>query len=45
MCNCAGAWEDEYTEEHALTFEDWMERIEYGGITWLNDDGEIETSL
>jgi hypothetical protein len=30
VCNCAGAWEDEYTEVHgegALTFEDWLERI------------------
>lgn len=48
VCNCAGAWEDEYTEEHgeaALTFEDWMERIEYGGSTWVNDDGELETSV
>lgn len=36
VCNCAGAWEDEYTEEHgedALTFEDWMERIESGRRT------------
>ncbi len=34
ICNCVGAWEDEYTEEHgedALAFEDWMERIESGG--------------
>lgn len=48
VCNCLGAWEDEYTEEHgedALTFEDWMERIEYGGATWVNDDGELETSV
>lgn len=48
VMNCAGAWEDEYTEEHgedALTFEDWMERIEYGGVTWVNDDGELETSV
>lgn len=47
VCNCAGAWEDEYTEEHgedALTFEDWMERIEYGGVTRVEDDGEIQTS-
>jgi hypothetical protein len=47
VCNCAGAWEDEYTEEHgeaALTFEDWMERIEHGGATWVNDAGELETS-
>lgn len=47
VCNCAGAWEDEYTEEHgetALTFADWMERIEHGGATWVNEDGEIETS-
>ena len=30
ICNCAGAWEDEYTEEYgedALAFEEWMERI------------------
>lgn len=48
VCNCAGAWEDEYTEEHgetALTFQDWMERIEHGGTTWVNGDGELETSL
>jgi hypothetical protein len=48
ICNCAGAWEDEYTEEHgedALTFEDWMERTESGGITWVNEDGELNTSL
>jgi hypothetical protein len=33
ICNCVGAWEDEYTEEHgedALAFEDWMERIQFG---------------
>src|SRR4051794_30666011 len=33
VCNCAGSWEDEYTEEHgedALAFEDWMERISSG---------------
>ena len=48
VMNCLGAWEDEYTEEHgedALTFEDWMERIEYGGRTWVNEDGELETSV
>jgi len=48
VCNCASAWEDDYTEEHgenALTFQDWMERIAQGGTTWVNDDGELETSL
>jgi len=48
VCNCMGAWEDEYTEEHgedALTFEDWMERIADGGVTWVNDDGELETGV
>lgn len=47
VMNCM-AWEDEYTEEHgedALTFEDWMERIERGGVTWVNDDGELETRV
>ena len=47
VMNCAGAWEDEYTEEHgedALAFDDWMERIEAGGVIWVNDDGELETS-
>jgi len=36
VCNCAGAWEDDYTEAHghdALSFEDWMERIERGAAT------------
>jgi hypothetical protein len=44
VVNCAGAWEDEYTEEHgqdALTFEDWMERIKTGLSTWVDDDGEL----
>jgi hypothetical protein len=48
VMNCAGAWEDEYTEEHgehALTFEDWMERIAYGGVTWVDEDGELKTSV
>jgi hypothetical protein len=31
--------------EGALTFEDWMERIEYGSATWVNGDGELETSV
>jgi len=33
VVNCMGAWEDEYTESHgadALTFDDWMERLETG---------------
>ena len=44
VCNCVGAWEDEYTEEHgedALGFQDWMSRIGDGGTTWVNDDGEL----
>ena len=48
VCNCMGTWEDEYTEEHgedALTFEEWMERIEYGDSTWVNEEGELETSV
>lgn len=48
VCNCAGAWEDEYTEEHgedALPFEDWLERIEYGGTTIVTVDGELLTSV
>jgi hypothetical protein len=48
ICNCAGAWEDEYTEEHgedALAFEDWIERIALGGVTWVGDDGNLNTSL
>ena len=47
VMNCLGAWEDEYTEEHgedALTFEDWMERIEFGGDTFVDLDGELITS-
>jgi hypothetical protein len=47
VMNCEGAWEDDYTEEHgeaALTFENWMERIEYGGVTWIAEDGELCTS-
>jgi hypothetical protein len=44
VMNCAGAWEDEYTEEHgedALRFEDWMERIETGLRTSIDADGEL----
>lgn len=46
VCNCVGAWEDEYTEEHgedALTLQDWMSRIADGSRTWVNDDGELES--
>lgn len=46
VCNCVGAWEDEFTEEHgedALTFQDWMSRIADGGTTWVNDGGELES--
>lgn len=48
VCNCPGAWEDEYTEdngEDALTLEDWMERIEFGGLTLVNGDGELVTTI
>jgi hypothetical protein len=48
VMNCAGAWEDEYTEEHgeaALDFDNWMERIEFGGVTVVGDDGELYTSV
>lgn len=44
VCNCIGAWEDEYTDdpgEHELTFEYWMERIETGMETAVDDDGEL----
>ncbi len=47
VMNCLGAWEDEYTEEHgadALTFHDWMERIETGLRTWVDLDGELNYS-
>ena len=47
VMNCAGAWEDEYTEEHgedALTFHDWMERIETGLHTWVDLDGQLQYS-
>ena len=43
----SGAWEDEYTEEHgedALTFEDWMERIETGLPTSVDVDGTLYTA-
>jgi hypothetical protein len=48
VMNCVGAWEDEYTEEHgeeALDFDNWLERIEYGGTTVVGDDGELYTSV
>lgn len=35
VCNCVGAWEDEYTEDHgedALTFQDWMSRIDTAAL-------------
>ena len=44
VVNCVGAWEDKYAEEHgeeALTFEDWMERLETGCRTWVDADGEL----
>jgi hypothetical protein len=44
VVNCAGSWEDDYTEEHgqdALTFEDWIQRVRTGLITWVDDDGEL----
>lgn len=48
VCNCAGSWEDDYTEEYgedALTLEDWLTRIGDGAVTWVNDEGEIESGL
>lgn len=47
ICNCAGSWEDDYTEEQgvgAITFEEWLEHIEAGGVTWVDEDGELTTS-
>jgi hypothetical protein len=47
VMNCPGAWEDDYTEEHgeaALTFGEWMERIESGLTHWVDDDGELRTT-
>ena len=44
VMNCLGAWEDEYTEEHgedALSFQDWMERIETGLRTSVDVDGTL----
>ena len=44
VINCPGSWEDEYTEEHgeaALTFEDWLERIETGWQTAVDADGRL----
>ena len=44
IVNCAGAWEDEYTEEHgedALRFEAWLERIETGLLTAVDENGEL----
>jgi hypothetical protein len=44
VMNCMGAWEDEYTEEHgadALTFEDWMERLETGLRTSVDVKGDL----
>jgi hypothetical protein len=44
VMNCSGSWEDEYTEEHgadALTFEHWMERLETGLHTSVDDDGDL----
>lgn len=47
VMNCAGSWEDEYTEEHgedALMFHSWIERIETGLHTWIDLDGELNYS-
>jgi hypothetical protein len=45
VVNCAGSWEDEYTEHHgedALSFEDWLERISTEGLsTHVDEDGEL----
>ncbi len=47
VMNCAGSWEDEYTEEHgeaALSFDGWMELIKGGGEIRVNDEGQLEAS-
>ena len=44
VVNCMGAWEDECTETHgedALTFEDWMERLETGLRTSVDVNGNL----
>ncbi len=44
VMNCMGAWEDEYTEERgeeALTFVDWMERLETGLRTSVDVNGDL----
>ena len=44
VVNCMGAWEDEYTELHgedALTFEDWIERLETGLRTSVDANGDL----
>ena len=48
VMNCMGAWEDEYTEIQgvdALEFDNWMERIEFGGVTSVDADGELITTV
>ena len=45
VMNCTGSWEDEYTEWHgedALTFEDWMERLETGLRTSVDVNGDLD---
>ena len=44
VMNCMGAWEDEYTEEHgteALTFDDWMARLQTGFRTSVDVNGDL----
>lgn len=44
VMNCMGAWEDEYTEERgedALTFGDWIERLETGLRTSVDVNGDL----
>jgi hypothetical protein len=48
VVNWMGSWEDEYTEIHgedALAFDDWMELIEYSGIVWVDEDGELKATV
>lgn len=44
VMNCPGAWEDEYTEwhgENALTFGDWVARLQTGLRTSVDVDGDL----
>ncbi len=44
VMNCMGSWEDEYTEIHgadALSFEDWVERLETELRTSVDAEGDL----